>query len=43
MTSSNSQPALPAWRRWLLAAAILLEAAWIVLLVILTVTRQMVH
>jgi hypothetical protein len=40
MNSPSLQPnTLPPWRRWLLAAAILLDAAWIALLAILAVTR----
>ena len=40
MNPASPQPvAIPAWRRWLLAAAIVLEAAWVALLVILTVAR----
>ena len=40
MNGPNPQSAaLPPWRHWLLAAAILLEAAWAVLLVILAVVR----
>ena len=40
MKSANSQPlGSPARCRWLLAAVIVLEAAWIVLLAVLAVLR----
>ncbi len=40
MKSPNPQPAVaPAHRRWLLAAAIALEAAWIAALAILALIR----
>jgi hypothetical protein len=40
MNSTNRQPAaLPPWRRWLLAAAIVLQAAWLVLLLTLAAVR----
>jgi hypothetical protein len=40
MNSGNPQPPTPTvWQRWLLAAAIALEAIWIALLIGLAVTR----
>jgi hypothetical protein len=38
--SRDSVPvALPRWRRWLLAAAIVMEAGWIVMLAAMAIAR----